>query len=260
MELPAALARAGRIRSAVLLGSGLSSASSILRDPIALSWAQAGFPEATAIPGHAGRVLVGEIDRSRVAIFEGRLHLYQGLGAWDVCYPVRLASAMGAESMVITNAAGAVDAALSPGDICVIGDHLNLTGEDPLGGRQTEAPYGPFVALDDAYDASLRLLASEEAAAVGMRLTEVVYAGVRGPSYETAAEVEYLRRVGAHVVGMSTVIETIAARAFGMKVLGLSVVTNVAGHDAGAHGSVVAIAEAAAADVGTLLDRVLRRL
>lgn len=158
----------------------------------------------------------------------GRLHSYQGYSAAETVFPVRLARLLGAETLVMTNAAGGLDPELSPGDLVLVEDHLNLTGLNPLRG-QLPPDWGPrFPDMLTAYDPGLRALAREKAAELGIELTPGVYAGVAGPSYETPAEVRMMHAMGAHVTGMSTVLEVIAARQMGMRVLVLSLVSNPA--------------------------------
>lgn len=220
-----------RPRVAIVLGSGLG----LLADEVAAD-ARIPYGEIPGVPlpdaavaGHAGHLLLGTLSGVDVAVFVGRNHRYQGMSSLDVTWPVRLAAGLGADTLVVTNAAGGVDPSLGAGAVTLIGDHLNLTGDSPLVGWPGPPGGTPFIPMGAAYDEGLRALARMKAGELGIELTEVVYAGLLGPAYETPAEVEYLRRIGAQTVGMSTVPEVIVARALGIRVLGLSLVTNVAG-------------------------------
>lgn len=218
-------------RVAIVLGSGLGPLVDRVDAQTDLPFSELpGFPAPDAdVAGHRGRLVMGTLAGVSVVAFAGRAHRYQGLGSFEVTWPVRLAHDLGADTLIVTNAAGGVDPSLEPGSVTLIADHLNLTGDSPLVGWRGPEGGTPFVPMGDAYDPGLRSLAHSVAASAGISLTDVVYAGLLGPAYETPAEVEYLRRIGAQTVGMSTVPEVIVARALGMRVLGLSLVTNVAG-------------------------------
>lgn len=230
-------AAGGQIDVGIILGSGLSSA---LRDAFPHTSipydSMLGMPVA-ALRGHAGEALVGTLQGKRIVAFAGRVHLYQGFSPMQLTVNVRLAAAAGAKIVVITNAAGALNPAFAAGDLMLLSDHINLTGRNPLIGWPHD---NPFVDMSDAYSSRLRGIV-KSVATRDARLREGVYAGVQGPSYETAAEVEHLRRIGADAVGMSTVLETIFARFIGLGVVGLSLITNVAGAAQTTHGDVTAI-------------------
>ncbi len=204
----------------LVLGSGLSSLADEVADPLVVGFDEVGLP-AASVPGHAGRFVAGRLGGVDVLVQQGRLHLYEGHDATTVTAPVRLAARAGARMLLVTNAAGGVRADLEVGDLLLITDQLNLTGANPLIGQPV------FVDMTAAYDPDLRRQAHQAAADVGEHLVEGVYAGLAGPSYETSAEVRMLERMGADAVGMSTVLEVIAARALGLRVLGCSLVTNV---------------------------------
>lgn len=214
-----------------------------------------------AVVGHPLDVVLLEPAGGRPVLYQrGRLHSYQGYDAAETVFLVRLARLLGAKTLVMTNAAGGIDPALSPGDLVLIEDHLNLIGLNPLRG-ELPAAWGPrFPDMLTAYDPGLRELAREKAGELGVELGSAVYAGVAGPSYETPAEVRMLHRLGAHVVGMSTVLEVIAARHMGMRSMALSLVTNAA---AGVtdqpldHEEVLAAGAAAAEKVARLLGALL---
>jgi purine-nucleoside phosphorylase len=241
---------------AVVLGSGWLPAAEILteaasrRADISLD-DLGGFPPAT-VPGHTRRARSLTVGSLELLLYLGRVHGYEGYEPAQVVHGVRTACAAGVETVVLTNAAGGLRADFSVGQPVLIGDHLNLTGRTPLVGPR-------FVDLTDAYDPKLRSLARS----VDPGLVEGVYAGVPGPQYETPAEIRVLRGLGADLVGMSTVHETIAARAEGARVLALSLVTNLAAGMTGAaldHAEVLAAGAAAARRMGTLLAELVTRL
>lgn len=210
----------------IVLGSGLGGLAEDLTDPIAIPFAELpGWPAATA-PGHVGRLLLGRLEGVPVAMLQGRLHLYEGHDAGLVVQPVLLMGRLGAKTVVLTNAAGGVDPGYGPGTLMVIADHINLTGRTPLLGPNADAIGPRFTDLTDVWNPRLRARLREAFAAEGVEYTEGVYVGLLGPSYETPAEVRMLRTLGADAVGMSTVLEAIAARWAGIEVCGVSLVTN----------------------------------
>ncbi|TPG34738.1 purine-nucleoside phosphorylase [Mycolicibacterium hodleri] len=238
---------------AVVLGSGWAPAAAELGDPSAVV-PMAELPGFTppSAAGHGGQVLVVDVGGKRVLVLLGRIHAYEGHDLRHVVHPVRTACAAGARTVVLTNAAGGLRADQVVGQPVLISDHLNLTARSPLVGAQ-------FVDLVDAYAPRLRALACE----VDPTLAEGVYAGLPGPHYETPAEIRMLRTLGADLVGMSTVHETIAARAAGAEVLGVSLVTNLAAGMTGQPLSHVEVLEAgrqSATRMGSLLSEVLTRL
>lgn len=239
------------------LGSGLGALAEAVTDAVVIDFAELGLPEPT-VPGHAGRLVAGRLHGVAVLVQQGRLHLYEGHRAADVTACVRAAADVGVRTFVATNAAGGLASSLSPGDLLAVNDHLNLTGRNPLVGAG--APQ--FLDLAGAYDASLRSAAHAAAGEVGERLVEGVYAGVMGPAYETPAEVRMLRTLGADVVGMSTVLEVIAARAHDLRVVALSLVTNV--HTEGGppteHRDVLEAARTGGPRLGAVLRALLPRL
>ena len=260
----AALVAAVRARSdlvprvGLVLGSGLGSLADDLGEPVSIPFEDLpGWPVATA-PGHEGRLLLGRLGGVPVAALQGRFHLYEGNDAGLVVQPVLLFRQLGAEVVILTNAAGGVNPAYGPGTIMVIADHLNLTGRTPLLGANADELGPRFPDLTDVWSPRLRgrLHAAAEAEAVPFE--EGIYAGLLGPSYETPAEVRMLRTLGADSVGMSTVLEAVAARWAGLEVCGVSLVTNAG---AGYSGQPLAHEEvlAAGAEAGPRLARVLRR-
>jgi purine-nucleoside phosphorylase len=238
---------------AVVLGSGWAPAAAVLGEPsyVVAMADLPGFSPPTAA-GHGGKVLVVPVGDKRVLVLLGRVHAYEGHDLRHVVHPVRTACAAGARTVVLTNAAGGLRENFSVGQPVLISDHLNLTARSPLVGAQ-------FVDLVDAYSPRLRALARD----VDPSLAEGVYAGLPGPHYETPAEIRMLRTLGADLVGMSTVHETIAARAAGAEVLGVSLVTNLAAGMTGqplSHTEVLDAGRQSATRMGSLLGEVLARL
>jgi purine-nucleoside phosphorylase len=216
----------------LVLGSGLAGFATTLGDSVRIPYADIqGFP-ATSVAGHPGELVVGTCGGARVACLSGRVHLYEGHSPGRVVFGVRLLAALGCGAVILTNAAGGIRSDLAPGSIVLVRDHLNLTGQNPLVGP-AEAPFPRFPDMTHVYDPELRALAREAAKQASIHLTEGVYAGLLGPSYETPAEIQMLKRLGADVVGMSTVHEAIALRHRSVRVGGLSLVTNLAAGLAG---------------------------
>jgi len=215
-------------RIALVLGSGLGAFADSLSDATRIPYAEIpAFPKSTAI-GHAGQLVIGNADHIPVAAMQGRVHLYEGYSPQEVAFPIRVFARMGVRAVVLTNAAGGIDRNYSQGALVVIRDHINLQGHNPLVGANDDRFGVRFPDMTRAYDRDYRTMAREQAAKLGIQLHEGIYAAMLGPSYETPAEIEYLRRIGADLVGMSTVTEVVAARHAGMKVLAISCVTNMA--------------------------------
>lgn len=215
-------------RLGIVLGSGLGAVADAMDLDAVLEYRDLpGFHSSTVV-GHAGRLCLGRLGGAAVAVMQGRIHLYEGHPERDVVFPVRVLCRLGIDALVVTNAAGGIDRAFSAGDLMLITDQLNLTGRNPLLGENEEALGPRFPDMSAAYDPALRDHAHAVAAAEGFALREGVYAGLLGPTYETPAEVRMLRGLGAAAVGMSTVLEVIAARHMGTRVLGLSVISNLA--------------------------------
>jgi purine-nucleoside phosphorylase len=238
-----------------VLGTGLSAlVSDLISGARTIPYAELGFPRA-ALPGHAGHAICGTWDDKRVAAFAGRLHLYQGFNARTVTESIALAHEAGARTLILTNAAGGLNRQFEAGDLMLIVDQVNMTGASPLIGVEDPSP---FVEMLAAYDPALCELARRHAAQLGIGLREGVYLGVLGPAFETPAEARWLRSI-ADAVGMSTVLETIRARHLGMRVLGISVITNMVGAPC-AHGDVIAACNRRAGDLARLLDAVVASL
>jgi len=217
-----------RPKIALVLGSGLGSFADELTDAVRIPYEKIpNFPRSTAV-GHAGRLVIGEVEGIVVAAMQGRVHLYEGYSAPEVAFSMRVFSLLGVRSAILTNAAGGINLQFTQGALVVMRDHINLQGANPLVGPNDER-FGPrFPDMTQAYWRSYREIALEEAKRIGINVHEGVYAALLGPSYETPAEIRYLRTVGADLVGMSTVPEVIAARHMGIRVLGISCVTNMA--------------------------------
>ncbi len=245
-------------RVGIVLGSGLGGLADDLDDSVAIPFGELpGWPTATA-PGHVGRLLLGRLGGIPVVMLQGRFHLYEGNDPGLVVEPVLLFHRLGAELIVLTNAAGGVDPSYGPGTLMVIADHLNLTGRTPLLGPNAEGIGPRFPDLTNAWDPNLRAALQAAGVAEGVELAEGVYAGLLGPQYETPSEVRMLRTLGADAVGMSTVLECIAARWAGLRVCGVSLVTNAGAGYSGeplSHDEVLA----AGAEAGPRLARVIRR-
>ena len=217
-----------RPKVAVVLGSGLGSFADKLGGSTAVPFGEVpGFPVSTAI-GHAGRLVIGQSDGIALAVMQGRVHLYEGYSARQVAFPIRVLARMGVRAVVLTNAAGGINPEYGKGALVVLRDHINLQGQSPLTGPNDERLGLRHPDMTDAYNAQYRRFALDEAERIGDGIFEGVYAAVAGPSFETPAEIRFLRTIGADLVGMSTVPEVIAARHMGLEVLAISCVTNLA--------------------------------
>lgn len=212
----------------LVLGSGLGAFADSLNDAVGVPFAEIpNFPASTAI-GHAGRMVVGHAASVPVAAMQGRVHCYEGYSAQQVTFPIRVFGRMGIRAVILTNAAGGINLSYSQGALVLIRDHINLQGVNPLAGENDDRFGVRFPDMTRAYAPEYRTMAREEAGKLNIELCEGIYAALLGPSYETPAEIEYLRRIGADLVGMSTVAEVIAARHMNLKVLAISCVTNMA--------------------------------
>jgi purine-nucleoside phosphorylase len=215
-------------QTAVILGSGLGDFADTLADAVVMPYGDLPHWPASNVVGHAGRLVIGTVAGRRVAALAGRVHAYEGHSLSTVVFATRVMGRLGVRELVITNAAGGVNTAFARGALMVIDDHINLLGANPLMGDNDER-FGPrFPDMTEVYSKRLRRIADDAAAARGLSLAHGVYAALGGPSYETPAEIRYLRAIGADAVGMSSVPEAIAARHMGLEVLGLSCITNMA--------------------------------
>lgn len=215
-------------RLSIVLGSGLGGFAERLEAAIEIPYKDVpGWPQSTAV-GHAGKLVAGKLGGVSLLAQSGRAHLYEGHSPERVTFATRVLHLLGVRSLILTNAAGGINAALGRGALVLISDHINLTGANPLAGANKE-DFGPrFPDMSEAYSKEYRAVAKSVAATLGIELHEGVYAALLGPSYETPAEIRYLRAIGADMVGMSTAPEAIVANHQGMKVLGISCVTNMA--------------------------------
>ncbi|HET6680906.1 MAG TPA: purine-nucleoside phosphorylase [Gemmatimonadaceae bacterium] len=212
--------------AALVLGSGLGQLTARVERPRRLPYDAIPGVSAPRVAGHAGEIVAGTLGGREVLVLSGRLHLYEGHDAWTAALPARLAHAAGASTLFVSNAAGAIRRGFGPGTLMLIADHLDMTMRGPFAG--TLPAGGSRSAMHEPYDAALRAVLRTAALRAGVALEEGVYAWVQGPSYETPAEIRMLQRLGADVVGMSTVPEVTAARSLGMRVAALSIVTNLA--------------------------------
>lgn len=212
----------------LILGSGLGVLADEIESPVVIPYHEIpGFPTST-VSGHKGQLVIGKLQGTTVVAMQGRFHFYEGYDMQLVTLPVRVMKAIGVEKLIVTNAAGGINESFNPGDLMVIKDHLNMFGTNPLIGPNLEEAGVRFPDMSQAYTKSYISLAHEAAKDIGLNIREGVYAGNTGPVYETPAEVRMLRTLGGDAVGMSTVPEVIVARHSGMKVLGISCISNMA--------------------------------
>lgn len=252
---------------AIILGSGLGDLAAEIRDATAIPYGEIPHFARSTVIGHAGRLLLGTLAERPVVVMQGRFHFYEGYSPEVLTLPVRVMSALGARTLLVTNAAGGINPAYRPGDFMLISDHIylpGLAGANPLLGPNEERFGERFPPLAKAYDANLRSLARSVAADLsGLTLHEGVYVMVGGPSYETGAELRFLRAVGADAVGMSTAPEVVVARHMGMRVLGISLITNAATGDEAEevkHEEVLTTADAARSRFVALVLGILQRI
>ncbi len=243
---------------AIVMGSGLSAVDEILMGATRIHYVSIPHFPVPKVAGHRGQVVFGKVGSMCVVVFEGRVHYYEGNTMAEVTFCTRVIGRLGAQTLILTNASGAINPDFARGHLMIITDHINLLGANPLSGPN-EDRWGPrFIDQTEAYDSELRRKLRAAGEYCGIRLCEGVYAAMSGPTYETPAEVRYLRTIGADAVGMSTVPEAIVARHMGMKVAGLSMLANVAAGITGKainHDEVLDTATQMNADLGMLLQR-----
>lgn len=248
---------------AIIMGTGLGALAADIDVDVEIPYAEIPHFQRSTVETHSGRLLAGRLAGRRVVAMQGRLHLYEGYSAAQVVFPVRVMAALGARTLVVSNACGGMNPLWATGDVMLIVDHINLLGENPLVGPNLD-PIGPrFPDMSAAYDPELRRLAEEVALEARIPLRRGVYVAVQGPNLETRAEYRMLRALGADVVGMSTVPEVIAAVHAGMRVLGLSIITDACLPDAlqpTTLEEIVATARAAEPKLGEIVKGVLGRL
>ena len=206
----------------VILGSGLGNLVDHFEDTVRIKYGDIPNFPVSAVMGHKGELVAGRFSGVPLLACSGRVHYYEGYTIQEICFPVQVLAGLGVEKLIITNAAGAINASYSPGDIVAIKDHINLMGDNPLRGTSN------FIDMTNAYDRDLRSLAHKVADQLGMELEEGVYLVLSGPSFETPAEIRMMRNLGADMVGMSTIPEVIMANSLNVRVLGLSMMTNMA--------------------------------
>jgi purine-nucleoside phosphorylase len=252
------------IRGAVVLGSGLGDFADSLQNVTYIPYAEIPNFHPATVQGHAGRLAIGEIAPGfPIACMQGRFHFYEGHAMSTVVFPVRVLKALGAEFLIVTNAAGGINTDFKPGNLMLIEDHLNLTGDNPLKGANDDGLGPRFLDMSEAYSKPLRTMAQHIAKQHNLALEKGIYAGLSGPCYETPAEVRMLRTLGADAVGMSTVPEVIVANHMGMDVLGISCITNAAAGISGqklSHQEVMDTAEQTRQRFVILLNGILQQL
>lgn len=247
----------------IILGSGLGALAEAVQADACVPYDDIPHFPRPGVEGHQGRLFVGILEGRAVAVLAGRTHFYEGLSMAEVAFPVRVLRAMGAPTLIVTNASGGLNRHFRAGDLMVIADHINFMGTNPLVGPN-EDELGPrFPDMSEPYDPELIALAEAAALEIGIPLRKGVYVGVTGPSYETPAELRMMARWGADAVGMSTVHEVITARHMGMRVLGLSAITDMAtgeGHEKVTHEDVLAVARRIEPHFVRLVSRIVQRL
>lgn len=253
-------------RVGVILGSGLNSVADAIKDPDVIPFGELPHFPASTVVGHKGRLLVGELEEQTVLAMQGRVHFYEGYSMAEVTLPIRMMQRLGLQILIVTNAAGGVNPEFQPGDVMLITDHLNflgMMGSNPLMGPNYEEIGPRFPDMSQAYDRQLAQQARQIAEGSGIVLREGVYAGLSGPSFEGPADLRFLRLAGADAVGMSTVHEVIVARHGGMRVLGLSGISNKANLDGSTvttHEEVIEAGKVIGPKVERLIAGVLRQL
>lgn len=247
----------------VILGSGLGSIADQVKNAVVIPYRDIPHFHGTSVEGHAGQMVVGEFHGTRTVFLQGRFHLYEGYPMQDVVFPARTICGLGIQSLVLTNAAGAVNTKYRPGDLMVITDHINLMGDNPLKGPNLTELGPRFPDLSEAYSKLGVEVVTKSAQELGYEVHHGVYAGVLGPTYETPAEIRMLRTLGADAVGMSTVPETITANHLGVQVVGLSCITNLAAGLSAqklTHQEVIENSRIGAEKMGKILERCIPRL
>jgi len=246
----------------IILGSGLGEIAEEIKG-VEISYSEIPGFKSSEVQGHAGKLVIGKLGSKSVVAMQGRLHYYEGNTIQEVVYPVRVMKLLGIEKLIVTNAAGGVNTSFIPGDLMIIADHLNLLGNNPLIGKNNDE-FGPrFLDMSYAYDKNFISLAEKTAKDLNIKTQKGVYAALTGPTYETPSEVRMLRTLGADAVGMSTVPEVIVANHMGVKVLGISCITNMA---AGIldqplnHAEVIETADKVKNDFKTLIKTIIEKM
>ena len=211
----------------IVLGSGLGNLAELIENPVKVSFSEIPHFPVSTVEGHDGKMIFGHLEGKTVLVLKGRVHHYEGYSMQEVTFPIRIMQAIGVKTLILSNACGGLSADLEVGELVLIKDHINLVGENPLRGKNEEKLGPRFPDMSKAYDHELIEIAEKVASQQAIKLTKRVYAIVSGPCYETEAEANFLRIIGADIVGMSTVPECIVANHAGMKVLGISCVTDI---------------------------------
>jgi purine-nucleoside phosphorylase len=243
---------------AIIMGSGLSAVDEILMGASRIDYVAIPHFPVPKVAGHRGQVVYGKVNNMPVVVFEGRVHYYEGNTMEQVAFCTRVIGRLGSKTLILTNASGAINPVFARGQLMIITDHINLMGANPLSGPNEDRWGARFVDQTEVYDAGLRKKLKDAGQYCGIHVCEGVYAAMAGPTYETPAEIRYLRSIGADAVGMSTVPEAIVAKHMGMKVAGLSMLANVAAGQSGKainHEEVLEMAAQMNADLGMLLQR-----
>ena len=212
----------------LILGSGLGAFAESFRDCTIIPYGSLPHFHSSTVPGHSGSLVIGNVEGIPTVALQGRVHLYEGYTAAEIVFPVRVLGSLGIRRLIVTNAAGGINTGFRPGDLMMITDHINLMGANPLVGQNLDELGPRFPDMSEAYDSGMRAIALEVARGKGIPLREGVYVGLLGPSYETPAEIRMCRILGADAVGMSTVPEVIVANHMGIRVIGISCITNMA--------------------------------
>ena len=250
-------------RIAIILGTGLGGLADRVRDASSISYQDLPFFPCSTVESHPGKLVWGEWAGKKVVVLQGRVHLYEGYTPQEIGFPIRVLAALGIKILIISNAAGGLDPSFHPGDLMLITDQINFTGENPLIGPHLEAWGARFPDMSRVFDRQLGALAEESALSQKIPLRRGVYAGLKGPNLETPAETRFLISAGAQAVGMSTIMEAIVAVQSGMRILGLSVISNVNrpdGMEPVSLESVIHAAQAAEPKLSALVEGVLSRI
>ncbi|MFB0526266.1 MAG: purine-nucleoside phosphorylase [bacterium] len=247
----------------LILGSGLGGIADDVREACTIPYKQIPHFVHPTIKGHAGEMVFGKLAGKEVCIMKGRAHFYEGYTMREITYPIRVMAGLGIKNLIITGAAGGISKNFKPGDLVVITDHINFMGDNPLIGNRTQAQSITFTNMENVYDRDLIGLVLSCAKALKIKLQQGVYIGMTGPSYETPAEIEMARKMGADLVGMSVVPESIVGKQLGLKILGISCVTNMAAgisKEPMSHQSALRVSERAATKLARLLKEVVKRI
>lgn len=247
----------------LILGSGLGGIADDVREACTIPYNQIPHFVHPTIEGHAGEMVLGKLEGKEVCVMKGRVHFYEGYTMREITYPVRVMARLGIKNLIITAATGGINKNFSPGDLVLITDHINFMGDNPLVGDRTQGQSITFTNMENVYDRDLISIVLSCAKVLKIKLQQGVYIAMRGPSYETPAETEMARRMGADLVGMSVVPESIVGKQLGLKILGISCVANMAGGTSKEpmnHQSVLRVAERAKAKLSRLLKEIVKRM